>query len=412
MELKKNQKPVLTDYMILLVIAYSITSFVPRLISTFLTTYFYLAVLVILFLYFLARKKGEKIQMFLYFLLPFIVWKIWLYLLGINDITSYVYSIFLEFVPMMAGLYLIRIKGGELKLFAITIIVLFIITIITTIIGLNIHPEASRVLATAISSDSEELITYNWMNIGGYEFTYMMVLMYPLVILAFKLGKIKWWFALILTALIATYILFACYTTSLLLFIITSFFWFFKKDLKPFHILIFLFFAILFIALFYGVFAGLLEKLADVINDDIMSPRLRSIAGGRETLEDNEDNRWELWLMSLNTFLRSPIFGTVFEYGQIGGHSFILDFMAQYGLFGLIFLFLMYYSIYKYFFMRYRLCTGYGYIVWMFFQTIVLSVVNTGMWTNILTLFIPVVLNFIYLGKKNESTLDSKQFIK
>ena len=112
--------------------------------------------------------------------------------------------------------------------------------------------------------------------------------------------------------------------------------------------------------------------------------------------------------MSINTFLRNPIFGSYWGGGGNGGHSFILDFTAQFGIIGLSVLIFAYCVIYRYFLAPYKNKEGFGFVVWLFVQTLLLSLVNTGMWLIVLTVIIPIFLKVIYKGDENsENTVDS-----
>lgn len=86
--------------------------------------------------------------------------------------------------------------------------------------------------------------------------------------------------------------------------------------------------------------------------------------------------------------------------GGIGGHSFILDTIGLYGFLGIISLIFMYRKIYRLFFAPFRNKGGYGYVLWLFLQTILLSCVNTGMWLSVLALLAPIILYKIYEGDR------------
>ncbi|MBO4433508.1 MAG: hypothetical protein J5852_08255 [Clostridia bacterium] len=151
--------------------------------------------------------------------------------------------------------------------------------------------------------------------------------------------------------------------------------------------------------------------LADIISSDSVSGRLTALAGGVEGLENFEDNRLELYTMSLSAFFKSPLFGQLFSTtSYAGGHSFILDSLASYGILGGTTLFFIYRSIYKFFFKPFYNEAGFGFVLWSFVQAIILSFVNTGMWINVLALFIPIILYLFYnVGDEEnyESSLDS-----
>lgn len=404
---RAKNKPDLIDYLFLIVIAYNIAPVVSRLISATVTTYFYLGVLVIAIFFVLARDKGSHLEKYLTFLIPFVIWKVYIYFVSSQELTMWAFSIVLDFAPLLIGIYIVSERKKKVDLFAWVVIGLLIATAITSIIFLADDPTAARFLATAATSDDERVVEYSWKNIGGYEFTYLLTLSYPMIILAVKKKRLNPFLAALFTVLIAVYIFYAEYTTALLLFLLSSVFWFMRKDLKSRDIILIFVIAVIVIVLFYGVLTEFFNWLADVVESKDMSDRFRSLAGGIEGLEGAEDNRLELYRMSLNTFLRSPLFGTVFEYGSNGGHSFILDFLAQYGLIGGAILVGIYYNIFKYLFYRFRKYSGYGYVIWVFVQTVLLSAVNTGIWFAFLGLIAPIILKYIFSGDKNENTLDS-----
>ena len=165
--------------------------------------------------------------------------------------------------------------------------------------------------------------------------------------------------------------------------------------------------------MFSSIFSDFLNWLADNIGSEYISDRLRALAGGRTGLENSDDNRLALYEVSFKTFLLNPIIGTCFEGGYVGGgHSAILDFMAQYGCVGLIVLIWMYVTIYKTFYLPYKNCKGYGFAVWVFIQSILLSIINTGFWFIVLAVFAPLAFRYVFREKKNENIVGSKLSIK
>ena len=398
----------LIDYLFLLIIAYNIAPIVARIISVSLTTYFYLGVQIVAILFVLARNKGAKLERYLIFLIPFIIWKVYMYFVAGDTIITWVYSIVMDFTYVLVGAYIVNERKKSPAVFAWAIFIVMLITAITSIIFLIDDPTAARHLATISDADEELFVEYNWKNIGGYEFTYLFVLSYPIVILATKKKKLNPWLAAVITVLMVVYIFYAEYTTALLLFLISSVFWFFKKDLKAWHLVLIFLVAVVLFVFFQSIFGSLLDWLADVIDSEEISSRLRALAGGVESLENFEDKRLDLYLTSLNTFLESPILGTVISGGVIGGHSFILDFLANYGIVGGAMIFAIYWNVYKLLFYRFRIHVGYGYAVWTFAQTVFLSLVNTGMWLPFLGLMAPILFKYIFEGKKkDENSLDS-----
>lgn len=228
-------------------------------------------------------------------------------------------------------------------------------------------------------------------------FVYFIVLLHPLAILAFKKQKINGWMAALCSIAVLSLAIYSEYTTALLLTLITLLLYFFKRDFQAKQLFLFSIIAMAAVFLLSEVFSNFLMWLADIVGSETIAIRLEALADGRTGIENSEDNRIELYERSFYTFLHNPLFGTFLNGGGgIGGHSFILDFMAQFGLLGVAVLFWMYRTVYKFAFAPYKGMEGYGFILWLFVQTIILSTVNTGLWLSVLVFFIPIFLKAIY----------------
>lgn len=399
----------LIEILVIVAFAYSIAPIVSRFISSYLTTYFYMLIVVALIALVMLIKGTRSLNDCIVLLVPFLLWKGLSFLISSSGIVLWAYQAMLDLLPVVLGYYfLYHVKDDRFGLFAKIIFWLCVITCITTIIGCMEFPDASRYLATVENPDAAKAVLYNWRNIGGYEFVYMIVLSHPLVIIAQKAGKIKKIHAFLCTALVFALSIFSGYTTALLLTLLTTFTYFLNKKLTPKQLIFWVVCVIVITVTFFTIFSDLLIWLADVIDNKFISERLRSLAGGRGGIEGSDDNRIALYEMSLNTFLRNPILGSYLGGGSNGGHSFLLDFLAQFGIVGLAVLIFAYCVIYKYFFAPYKNKEGFGFVIWLFVQTLLLSLVNTGMWLIVLTLIIPIFLKVIYKGDdKSENTVDS-----
>lgn len=387
----------LIDFLFVIIISYGIAPIVSRIISSTVTTYAYLAIQIFVLLFIMAKSKGVSFAKCFGILAPFIIWKILLYFLNGMTVTEWGYELLLDCIPLLIGYELTFNSRSKLKTYSVIIVLLCTLTIITTIIGSIMVPGAARFLATSPSASHPKVVEYSWRNIGGYELTYIIVLLYPVLILAFKRGKIHLFPTLILTVLIATTIFYTEYTTALLMFIISSLMFFMRRDFGLGGFIIFAVIALILLFTLSDLIALGLNALGDLINNDTVSPRLYALAGGRESLEQFEDNRLILYGYSINSFFNSPLYGSLFYYtGPISGHSFILDTMAKAGLIGIAVMVAMYVTIYKNFYARYSTEKGYGFVLWTFFQVIMLSLINTGMWISVLGLYIPVILGGIF----------------
>lgn len=409
--LKTNKITTIT-LLIFVVLAYSIMPIVSRLFSAYLTTYAYLAVVLVTVLAVLLIGKQDFLINLFPIIIPLIILNVLIYFSTNPSIIMWVYSLLLNILAIVIGIYVIQSYDTKLlKILTYFILIIHGITALTTIIGLNNNPEAARYLATVADASEADAVKYGFMNMGGFEFVYSVALIYPAIIYGFKRKKIHVAIVVIYAVIDFILVINAGYTIALLLFIASTVFVFFRNNLTVKNVVIIFVITLLVSLLVFPLFSYLLNALADVIGNETIAERLRDLAGGREGLEASEDNRLALYMMSLTSFITHPLFGGMFNSVSIGGHSEILDKIAQYGIFGLIAIVLIYNAIYKKFFKVYKNESGYGYVFWIFMQAVILSVLNPGMWIYQLTLFIPVILSYInQKGKKNEGSLDSKLF--
>ena len=409
--LKTNKITTIT-LLIFVVLAYSIMPIVSRLFSAYLTTYAYLAVVLVTVLAVLLIGKQDFLVNLFPIIIPLIILNVLIYFLTNPSIIMWVYSLLLNILAIVIGIYVIQTYDTKLlKILTYFILIIHGITALTTIIGLNENPDAARYLATVADSNEADAVKYGFMNIGGFEFVYSVALIYPAIIYGFKRKKIHVSIVIIYAVIDFILVINTGYTIALLLFIASTVFVFFRNNLTVKNVVIIFVITLFMSLLVFPLFSYLLNALADVIGNETIAERLRDLAGGREGLETSEDNRLALYMMSLTSFITHPLFGGMFNSVSIGGHSEILDKIAQYGIFGLIAIVLIYNAIYKKFFKVYKNESGYGYVFWIFMQAVILSVLNPGMWIYQLALMIPLILAYINQKEnKNEGSLDSKLF--
>lgn len=396
------------------IIMYMVAPIVSRAVSTYLSTYLYMLLIVFFVLYVFMKLENQDSNKLFILLVPFGIYQLLTFFFNTGDIFIWGYRVLLFLLPVIFGYFMITRAVDDIPSIAKVSFWTFAITAVTTILGLVRHPGASRIIATFADSQDADAIKYGWENIGGYEFVYMVVLLYPLVILAHKRGKINLFTTILLSVSILVLVVYSEYTTGLLLFIITSLLHFMKKDLKTRNI-VFLTIASIVIVLFFSDFLmDLVGNLAEMVNSETMSERLEALAGGKKGLEESEDNRLELYMMSIYWFFDHVLLGSFISgYSEMGGHSFILDTLANYGLLGGTFMYLMYRNVYTTFYAKYKNCVGYGYVLWLFIQTLILSTINTMMWLEVLALFAPLFLHCIYKEEEsnNEDTVDSEHSV-
>lgn len=399
----------LKSYILIFILLYAIMPIVPRATSRFLTTYFYMAIIVSAFLFTLFVCKLGDIKEYIVLILPFIIYAILSMMISPEkNIVIAIYDALVVYViPVGIGFYLTK-NPFNAKTFAVVIVVAFTITCLTTIIGCIRNPEAARELASTKTSDDASKVSYDWQNIGGYSFVYSAVLFYPFVILGFKTKKLNIIFVLIFTALAIALALYTEYTFALMLLLLSSLLFFIRKNISIKKFLLLMIVAFLAAYFLRYAVAALLTYIGNMLGNEMMTEKMTALFLGNEAMEQLDDPRDVLYLMSIETFLKNPIFGTYLSGGKgMGGHSHILDTLAQMGAVGGALLIWMYSGIYKTFYKLFTKKTG-GYIVfWIFLQTLILSLINTKMWLNNLCLFTPIMLYAIYpTEEKYEDTVD------
>lgn len=395
----------LTVLLIFVVILYSIMPVVDVFFSQYLTTYSYMLVCVITFMLIVFGNGTQSFSRYVSILLPFIFYVLLSFVTRTSGIVTWGYQSLLFLLPIVIGYHLVyeQEDAADFRVFSMMRFAI-IVTIITTIVGCIRNPSAARLLATIADSQDTFNITYSWQNIGGYEFVYTVVLIYPLVVYAFKQKKISLFrFVVVAVAVLALSIL-TEYTTALLLIIVSSFLIFMPSNMSTKKLITVLVVGLVGVLLLRNLAAKLLIMLADNLSSPFLSGRLKDLAGGTSALELSEDNRIWLYRYSFNTFLSHPLFGTMFGgSGRIGGHSFILDGLAQYGIIGGFTIVFMYRKIYSNFIKPFANQPGYGFVIWTFVQSVFLSTVNTGLWQAVLALYIPLVLFAINKERMNQT---------
>ena len=392
----KKAKVSLFGILIAFIIIYTVTPIVPQIVSDYLSTYAYMLLVLLVFAVLFLSGGMENLLSYLLFLLPLILLEA-LSFSRSADTLLWGYQVLLALLPMLLGYYLVKKKPTFTPFLQKALLLVLLITLLTTCIGLIRYPLASRTLATIESSDSAVLRLYNYNNIGGYDFVYYIVLLYPVLILAHKQKKVGR-FVMILGAVAAvTLSLLSEYTTAFLLVLLSSVFLLFRRNLTIKRILLYSFLGLLLFTLLGSLFSRFLVWLSNTVQSEEMAYRLYDLSKGWGGLENSEDARLPLYLKSLSSFLEAPLFGSLLSRTKgVGGHSFFLDSLVHYGLFGGAILFLIYRKIYRTFFLPYQKQPTFGYVFWIFLQTLILSLINPGMWLWVLCFFVPLFLTAIY----------------
>lgn len=391
------------------VIIYSVMPVLSVFISSYITTYAYMLLVVFLLGFIVLSGGFRRINSLIYVVLPFLIYIGCTYFTKTNSLVLWGYQSMIFLMPVIIGYYYVNYRPENISLFAKILIVAILITAITTIIGLIQFPGAARILATIAESDDSAAVEYWWHNIGGYYFVYTVVLSYPLVIYSYKQKKISLLIALVLTSTVFIVVIASEYATALLFILLTSLLYLTKRELTPKNILVLAIIGFIFILLFSSFFSYLLESVANMFKSDTIRERLLALAGGKDALETFDDKRIWLYRNNINLFLNNPLFGTMFDTGEgTAGHSQMLITLAQHGILGGFTVFFIYRNIYRLFFSPFRNVPGYGYYFLIFVESIILSSINTGFFFIILTLFAPILFYHISgSAKQNYDWIDN-----
>jgi hypothetical protein len=226
--------------------------------------------------------------------------------------------------------------------------VLIMTTCVTCIISLNIFPDASRFLAGAgsVANSTVEntgiIELYMLYGIASYDFYHGVAFIFPVFSTLFltknKLFERKKF--IIPIALFLSCIYFGQYSSTLGLILIGSIFSLIIPKLKNMTQYLLISVITIFLVSFSGkIISPVLYSLADILNSENFSPRLRNVGanldGSYLQLDDKDREYTESYEeqknISLQSFYNNPILGE----NEIGGHHFWYDIIGRYGLFGL-----------------------------------------------------------------------------
>ncbi len=359
----------------------------------------YLLLTVIIFVL-LEFSSVHNIVYYAAFIIPFIAVEVMrlfeLLLHSQADIPIYLYGIVQTLVLPMCVLYLLNTNNRKaMKAFLIMIGVMFIITMITTCIGVLNHPLAARVLATSISTTDPYYVELMKENVGGFTTVYQAVLMFPLLICLFKNRILKLLPMLLLTVLVVYMVIKTEYTMALL-FLAFSFilFLFPQKKLNSKNIILLMIFVVVGVFVMRPVIADICRSLSKVIDSYAVSQRFIYMAdelNGVET-ETITGDRLMKYEISMKAFARDPLFGNFMKIkgGYAGGHSYFLDNMAAFGIIGIGCMGMFFRQIYVKFYKPFREQKYYGYMIYVFITAILFSVFNTLYFSFVTAVIVPM----------------------
>lgn len=216
------------------------------------------------------------------------------------------------------------------------LIVLFILTSITTLIGVLSNPAAARTLTYA-SNDVEQDALLMKLNIGSVSFIQSQVITIPIFVLFMKKKK-----HILISMICIVFIFISVASASFAISMIGFFFALtlgiiYNKSSLKVAVTILLGGMLLWLI----PWGTVILEFAQIINNDVISARLNELAIGIEGT-GNLPTRFNLYMVSFKTFLSNPLgIGPEYKYVRyvngIGYHSQIIDDFARYGIFAIAF---------------------------------------------------------------------------
>lgn len=283
----------------------------------------------------------------------------------------------------------------------------YIFTAITTYVGCVMYPGAARTLALPEEEIGSDLfVMYKMANIGNLTFTYSLVLLLPQIICMIKSKIVGRLVPIVMLLVFTITILETEYTTALLLMVICYSLFFLPAHIKRKHVWPLIIVAAIIFLIGRFVIGDLLLWASTSISSETVATRLnelgQALSNGAESANDGDlVSRKELYYISINSFINSPLLGG----GEYGGHSLLFDSLARYGLIGFVAFYLSYKKSWKYFYKPFVRQPYYGHLMFSFLLVLALAVLNPK--DNLGGLIFTIPLFALYYKQKYESTLDS-----
>lgn len=367
---------------LILLMYYLLTTTIP-FITQLSSPYLTLLVIIVLYSFIIISNPGQYI-IFLGPLFCVAILDIFYELLYKNyNIVLFLYDKIIWLLPALIGYFII--KSNNIKIVKILIYVVFaglVLTSITSIIGLIDDPMAARNIASISDSKSDYAINLNLRNIGGFNIVYMIVPIYPMVVCLYKYKKIQLLTFIFVSTCFTIYIYIAQYATATLLLAGCYISLLFKKNNNLKNMILSLILVLTMIFIFrdslLSIFYYLSYNLLGITYSERFS-YLADVISGLDTTMNPSRLRFEVYfLYSTEAIKKYPDIGYFLVNPNISdsGHSFVLDTIARYGLFGLSALIIYYKQILKLFYLPFKAQPFFGYMVFSFIVSFVLGIIN------------------------------------
>lgn len=277
------------------------------------------------------------------------------------------------------------------------------ITALTTIYGCTLFPGASRAMANGEFAKNEtELVSmYSSMNIGNFLYVYTSVLVVPLVLCLSNHYRKKICYAIV--ALLIFSIFKTEFTTALLLSVTSALFLALPISRNTQVAKKWLVSIMVIVLVSLPLIGEIMDFFASVIGSEQISQRFSELSvslSGQQLDEDSDfATRLFLWQKSIETFFGNFFTGVYFTtdvndtHTYVGGHSFILDSMARFGILGFLLIIWMFKRLYKIFILPYSRRSEYIYLLTVFILNIIQCIINTVSIEFVFVFLIPLLMS-------------------
>lgn len=271
---------------------------------------------------------------------------------------------------------------------------MFAFTAITTMKEFIVNPFAARELATW--SSEYDIIGYQIRNVGGFDFIYSLTLSLPIIISLIKNDKKNSLTHSVILILFIMCIYKSQYTMAIIFSVIIILLS--LSNFSPKNMFIYITGGIIVFIFSKEILGDFILILSRKTQYDFVAFRLEQLASLlKGTSMSGNHDRLDLYLKSIRAFFKNPIIGVnliKYEYGRIGGHSFIFDLLGSAGLLG----FSYFVTLFLYFFRKIFLIgknnKNYAYVIIAFFIFILLSCFNP---TGFIQIYSVLFINYFCL---------------
>ena len=323
---------------------------------------------------------------------------------------NFVYKSYMVFKYFLWAVIIGWIYVYDKVLFArkilVCIIMSFMITAITTIVGNGLFPGASRFMAVGeyMAENQALLSKYMMYNIGDFVFVYSSIVFLPVLIYIWKDRLYNRYLILALIVLIFWLSVATKYTTAIVASLLCYTLFFLKKNFSLATIVKLAVIGGGGIVFSANILSGILNNISSSIDSESISSRLSDVSAilsGSELDENSSDlyARTERNRISIETIKQNPLFGSGGVWASKGGHSLLLDYIALFGVLGLLMEFVVFASIYKKSVRPARGSLAYGYLLFGFIIQLFLSAVNPQIFYHVFLFIYPLV---VFIAKRNQ----------